>query len=673
MSSRQRRQANAFPFSVAARALAVALLAWGPRSVEAGPTASAPDLTELPLEALMEIEVPKVFGASKIEQKTTEAPSSVTVITADDIKRFGYRTLADVLQSTHGFYVTDDRNYSYLGVRGVSLGDFNSRILLLVDGHRVNNNLTGGAYIGPEFILDLELVDRVEIIRGPGSALYGNNAFFAVINVITRKGRQINGAEASGEYGSYDTYKGRFTVGKLFTNGVDVLLSGTYFDSTGEESLYFKVYDTPDQNNGVAKNLDGQWLASFFGSVGYKDFVLEGAYGKREKDNPTAQYLTTFNDPKLRTMDERSYAALKFTHSLPADVDVTAQVYYDSVYYDITYPVGNPVQIASYQEEQTGEWWGTEVQVNKRLWDRHTLTLGAEYRDDFRQQQQVFDDTTTYTDNHRNEKSYGLYAQGEFTLRTNLHFNGGVRYDHYADFAPSVNPRLALIYNPFKDSTIKLLYGTAYRAPNFLELSDPRYQDVKPEEITSYEVVYEQGLGKNLRSSVSAFWNDMYDLIVLQNGAFTNFDARTKGVEVALDGNWNNGLRTRLSYSLQNTENRSAGGDIPNSPAQLVKANISVPLIREKVFAGLEYQYTSCRQTEYTTTTGQTVHGEDLPGYGVLNSTLFSQNLIKNLQFSASVYNVLDCKYEFPSSRFHLQDSIPADGRTFLLKLTYRF
>src|ERR1039458_5084679 len=152
------------------------------------------DLTSLSLEALMEIEVPVVFGASKFEQKATEAPSSVTVITSDEIKRYGYRTLADILQSVQGFYVSYDRNYSSLGSRGVNLSDSNNRILLLVNGHRLNNNLTDGAAIGTDFILDVDLIDHVEIIRGPSAVLYGNNAFFGVINVITRQGKQLNGA-----------------------------------------------------------------------------------------------------------------------------------------------------------------------------------------------------------------------------------------------------------------------------------------------------------------------------------------------------------------------------------------------------------------------------------------------------------------------------------------------
>src|SRR5690349_9864841 len=134
-------------------------------------TVQTEDLTTLSLQQLMQIEVPTVFSASKFQQKATEAPSSVTVITSDDIKRYGWRTLSDLLASVQGFYVTYDRNYQYLGARGVNLGDFNSRILVLINGHRINNNLNDGAAIGTSFPLDVDLVDRVEIIRGPGWVL----------------------------------------------------------------------------------------------------------------------------------------------------------------------------------------------------------------------------------------------------------------------------------------------------------------------------------------------------------------------------------------------------------------------------------------------------------------------------------------------------------------------
>ena len=127
------------------------------------------DLTEMSLEDLMNI---PVMGASKYAQKLSEAPADVSIVTREEIKKYGYRTLADILRSVRGFYVTYDRNYSYLGVRGFNRpGDYNMRILFLVDGHRLNDNVYDCALIGTDFPLDVDLLDRVEIIRGPSYAL----------------------------------------------------------------------------------------------------------------------------------------------------------------------------------------------------------------------------------------------------------------------------------------------------------------------------------------------------------------------------------------------------------------------------------------------------------------------------------------------------------------------
>jgi iron complex outermembrane receptor protein len=561
--------------------------------------------------------------------------------------------------------------------------------LVLVDGHRVNNNFNDGAFVDEAFILELDLVDRVEVIRGPGAVLYGNNAFFGVINVITRTGAQLNGFEVSGGYGSFDTYKTRVSYGNLFTNGVELLLSGTYYDSAGEDHLYFPDFDqrissNPQAaNNGVAQNMDADKSGSFFGSLGYRDFTLEGAFNHREKVNPTAYFATAFNDSRLRTTDDQGYAALKYAHSFPDVVDVTARIYGDDYTHGIGYPqsllVGNTVVFSRFSSERDlGEWWGAELQLNKNLWNRLLLTLGAEYRDDFLQDSRVVVEDAPDQGSHTstNRESYGVYGQADFALMTNLHLNGGVRYDQYGDFPSTVNPRLALIYHPWKESTFKAIYGTAFRAPSFYEIA---YSDesLKPEKITSYELVYEQELGLHLRSSLSGFYNQMNDLLVFSSGSFTNLNADTKGLELALEGVWAGGIRGRASYSLQETRNSSVGWKMPDSPSQLVKFNLSVPLVNDKVFAGLEVQYTSDRHSLHNTTdpSGQplTVQGEEASGFGTVNLTLLGRKLVKNLEFSASVYNLLNRQYADPASQFHVQDIIGQDGRSFRLKVTYHF
>ena len=203
------------------------------------------DLANVDLEDLLRIEVQRVFGASERLQPVTEAPSSVTIVTADEIARYGYRTLADILRSVRGFYVTNDRNYSYVGVRGFARpGDYNTRVLLLVNGHRVNDNVYDQAAIGADFGVDVAMFDRVEIIRGPASSLYGTSAFFAVVNVITRRGASLNGISVDLDAGTLGTGLARVAGGRQFANGVDLALSGTLERSDGDTRLYFPAFDS---------------------------------------------------------------------------------------------------------------------------------------------------------------------------------------------------------------------------------------------------------------------------------------------------------------------------------------------------------------------------------------------------------------------------------------------
>lgn len=653
---------------------------------EATPTNPPPSLLDLSFKELLKIPIPKVYGASKMEQDITQAPAAVTVIKADEIKKYGYRTLADLLQSVRGLYVTYDRNYAFLGTRGFNSGLDNSRVLLLVNGHRLNNNLTDGAAIGTDFILDVDLIDQVEIIRGAGSVLYGNNAFFSVINVRTRRpvGQEGVGGEVSGEMASYDTYKGRVTYGNKFKNDLELLLSASLYDTQGRKDLFFKQYNFPASHNGIVSRGDDDDSKSFFGTLGYHDFTLQGAFITREKGNPTSPDYplgaplvdpahpagTAFNDPRTRTIDERSYVELQFDHPFSPDSELKAKIYYDRDSLDRGFLYNFPPVVLN-KEIRAGEWWGAEVQVNKRLWDKHTFTLGAEYRDDFRQSRLNYDDAphVVYADVHRARKNGGIFFQSDLTIVTNLHFNAGVRYDKYGDFDGTANPRLALIYNPWEKTAVKAIYGTAFRAPNFVEegFVFPKDPLLVPETITTYELVYEQGLGDHLRSSVGGFYNQMDGLISFVPGiqGYRNLaGAEAKGAEMELEAFWSSGWRGRLSYTFQDTKDRTTGHRLTDSPQQLAKVNLSAPLYKEKLFAGLEFQYTTARTT---------LLGTEAAGFGLVNFTLFSQNLVKNLEASVSLYNLLDRKYGDPATPGHLQDVLEQDGRSVRVKLTYRF
>ena len=258
---------------------------------------TARDVGQIPLEELMRLSVERVFGASDRLQPVTEAPSSVTIVTADDISRYGYRTLADILRGVRGFYVTNDRNYSYVGVaRFRPAGRLqHARPAARQRPSRQRQRLRPGV-VGEEFGIDVAMFERVEIIRGPASSLYGTSAFFAVVNVVTRTARSLNGASFDVDAGTLGTQLvTRIGRRPRLANGIDFALSGTYERSNGVSRLYLPAFDAPGDNGGVAENLDGEQSGQVYGRFSMNNLTVTGTFGQRLKDVPTASFFSVFN------------------------------------------------------------------------------------------------------------------------------------------------------------------------------------------------------------------------------------------------------------------------------------------------------------------------------------------------------------------------------------------
>lgn len=649
---------------------------------------ASPDLGAMDLEQLTNLKVEKVYGVSKFEQVVTEAPASVTVVTSDEIKRYGWRTLADVLNATRGFFTSYDRNYSYIGTRGFNRpGDYNTRVLLLVDGHQINDAIYESAAIGTEFILDLALVDRIEIIRGPSSSLYGAGAFFGVINVISRTAKQVEGVELGGSYGSQQSGSGRISYGKLFSGG-EILVSGSRFSSRGNDRLFFPEFNDPSTNNGIARNMDRDSNYSLFLSGHLQDFTLTGATVSRDKRIPTASFGTIFDDPRTRSNDRRSYLDLKYDKAIEG-TSITARLFYDefrftgNFAYDKTGddPISFPATYVN-RDDHLARWWGAEAQASRQVLPRLQLTAGARFRDNFQIDIPNYDVLPggRRLDNSHANVFYALFGQAELRLLDQLILNAGVRYDHYETFGGATSPRLALIFTPVEGTVFKLVYGEAFRAPNAFELY---YNDVfngyatsqalKPEKVRTYEAIYEQYYGDVIRTSASLFYNKINDLISYQDASptqvtFGNVErVKALGGEFEIEGQWNSGYAAKGSYGFVSARDEGADRSLDYSPRHLVKLNLTAPLYRKKLFAGIELQGVSRRDFSHN---GAEVAA---PGYFVSNATLSSTGLLPGLEASFSIYNLLDRRIEDPATTDHVQSVIPQDGRTYRLLFSYRF
>lgn len=655
---------------------------------DAAPPTGGTAYADLTIEQLMELKVERVYGASRHVQKVTHAPSSVSIVTADEIRRFGWRTLGEVLRSMRGIQVADDRNYAYVGVRGFQRpGDYNTRVLVLIDGHRMNDAVYDGSYVGRDTI-DPALIERVELIRGPSSSIYGSSAFFSVVNVVTKRPGQFADGEAAFSAGNLGTYDGRLSFGRNFRNGVEWLVSGSYHESTGESEIYFPEFDPRRStepgaaNNGVAEDVDGERAAQAFTRVTYRELTISAFINRRRKDIPTASFGTLFNHPAARTVDRRGYIDAKLDHAFGAnDARLLGRVFYDRYRYNGWYPYdyaapGEPLDLFVSPDGANAEWAGTEWQVNLPLSAQHSLIGGFEFRHSFHEDQFAeTGDPATDLHDHRTTRNLGVFAQWEAEWRKNLRLTAGVRYDHYfRSFGGTLNPRVGIIYNPTETSALKLLYGRAFRAPTsyerFYYIGQALQPPLRPERVRTSEVVYARYWGANYRMDLSAYFYEAENLITQAETTtfdlyFHNADStEARGVEAEFEATYESGWRGRVSYALQRSKERVSGAELSSSPRGLGRLHLSWSPPQHGFSAGLEAQYQSSVRT---------LAGARAAAFLVVNLHLRTTTLIPGCEVSATAGNLFEERYSYPGAGDHLQDIIPQPGRLLRLEIIRRF
>ncbi len=623
------------------------------------------------------IELEDVYAAAKHLQSINEAPASITVVTDEDIKRYGYRTLTDVLDNARSFYSYNDRNYEYIGVRGFArLGDYGNRVLQLVDGHVMNDNIYGSFFLGRAFGVDMDLIKKIEIIRGPGSSLYGNNAVFGTVNVVTKKGKDINGLLTKIEGGSYNTYSGTMAYGKQFSEKIDLLISAGFINSKGQD-FYYPEFAFSTTSAGWARDADGERARNFFIKATLGEVAFTASAVSSEKHVPTAAYETLFNNNRFKTNDEKIFAELKWNHPFDAGMNLQTRLFYDRYRFDGTYPYDLPPFIIN-RDEAEGQSIGAEVVYDQEIFSHHFL-IGADLVYHLQATQRNYDELPRvhYLEDNRKFTNWSLYAQDEWDITSWLRLTGGLRLDHYSTFGYHLSPRAGLIINSVKSNTIKLLYGQAFRAPNVFELyyatvSGPSLYranpNLNPETVDTYEIIVEQEITPAIKLAASGFHYTAKDLISQEmnpDGSFQFYNVsrvKSDGLELGLEANWPGILKGDASYTYQDTRDEQSGQWLANSPRHMVKVGTHVPLYRNLIFWSGQCRYMGNRLNR---------NGEDI-GDAFIVDTSFSLEY-KKLNISASAFNLFDATYTVPVSGDHLQKVIHQNGRNFWFKIGFVF
>lgn len=531
------------------------------------PSAGEPGgLLALPLDALLDMEV---TGPSRFAQRASESAASVTVVTAAEIRALGLRSLAEVLQTMRGLNVLDDRTYANLGVRGFSTpGNYSNRVLVLINGNRVNDPVYGQAYIAGEFPLDIDLIERVEFIPGQGSSVYGGNALFGVVNVITRK-PSSDEARWVLAYGSGHARETRLGLSRSV--GADTRLS---ISASRRVSDGLAVVSPSGEE--TASGVDYERRTHLLVQAEHGPFSMTLIGSDRFKGIPSALGLA-FGDPASHNRDRHVLLDLLYDPALDAGSRWTTRFYVGRYTFRGQYRYELP-EVPLNVDDTEARWGGVETRWLITRWQGHKLLLGAELLRNWRLRQSNRDiegERTIYFDQTSDETRMALHAEDQFELAPQWTLIGGARHDRLRGGLTRFSPRVALNYRPDASRVFKLIHAVAYREPNAFEahyesdsaggfISNPALRE---EVERGTEFAFDWQLDPTSRLSGSAFVNQThrlvsmtYDPAIDRYSFFNTAPLESRGLELEYERIWRGGARLRANVSVQSSQ------DLPDFP-----------------------------------------------------------------------------------------------------------
>ncbi|HEX9023868.1 MAG TPA: TonB-dependent receptor [Geobacteraceae bacterium] len=644
----------------------------------------------------------RIVTATRHSMPLRKAPAIATIITAEEIRNMGARNLLDVLRMVPGFGVSvDNDGIPELEVRGIRTF-YSEKVLVMIDGHSLNRNKNDSAFFNFTDLLPVENIKQVEVLRGPASALYGDSAFVATINVITRDAAEINGLEVKGGAGSFDAYQANLVGGKAFGDKLTISASFDYSRANspdltvGADALSGTPFSRAPGTPFLSYHQNDAFL-----KVGYGDFSFRGGYKETRRGNFIG-YGYALTDDTDYDAHESYWGELAYTHAIADGLTANLKLRYDhfettpniklapngySPEPGVVFPNGMIVRPTEQDRNLGGE-----LQVDWDAFKGNHLIGGISF-DAMKlygvTQQSNFDPVTgaplpslqevTPFIKGSTRDILAFYLQDEWQFAERVNLTAGVRYDHYSDFGNTVNPRVGLVWSFLENADLKLLYGQAFRAPGFAELYSINTPvlgnpNLKPETIATFEAGVAYRLNRNLAASLNYFYSDIDDLIDVNTSVapqtWSNIGkAVTQGVELELNGAFGAGLSWKAFYAYQAPRDDKTGRPLPDVPSHRASGSINYSLTK----------YVNLHADVLWTGVRPRVQGDtrpEMPPYATVDLAVTARNFWKGLEVQMAVHNLFDKHYSDPDSSGGAKlvpGDFPREGISVFANLLYKF
>ena len=550
-------------------------------------------------------------------QPISKAPAVATVITAADIKSMGARYLDEVLETVPGLHVAYNPVgyapiYTFRGIYSTE----NPQVLMLINGISINNLFLGnrGQVWGG---MQVEMISRIEVIRGPGSAVYGADALAGVINIVTKNADDINGTESGVRYGSYNTKEGWLLHGGEY-GGFKVALMAEFLKTDGQDedvdSDFQNISDVifgtdaslaPGSTNNGRENLDlrmevekGHW--KFRGGLERRqEFEVGFGVGLALDDN--AEYesdrwnadLTYHNPDFSENWDIKTQLSYFDTSQ---EVEENTQLFPPGAFLPPLPALGSFPDGVIGNPEVWERRWNFNVDFLFTGLDDHAVRFGAGYitSEIYRVKEEknfppplcappcplidVSDTPFVFLPERHRDDRYG-FVQDVWSFANDWELTAGIRYDSYNDFGDTWNPRAALVWSATHDTTVKFLYGQAFRAPSFAELYNQNNpvalgnRDLDPEEMETFEIALDTRRFTDFHIGVNLFyyeWDDIIEFVpnpMLSGDQAENVGEQTGyGSEIEVEWLPIDELLVTANYAYQHSEDEDTDRDSGNAP-----------------------------------------------------------------------------------------------------------